>query len=118
MLILYTFFFFKFLDPFICLNNTMVDCKNCSTDLVAKVAAVTLPEVSEVAKVGGSNKVQVLSDNIEVAGRKAASGVEGISSRKEFLQFSGAKLCCAMAVVECLGICYKRYDILKLDLLY
>lgn len=91
----------------------MVDCKDCSTDLVAKVAAVTLPEVSEVAKVGG-NKVQVLSNNIEVAGRKAASGVE---SHKEFLQFSGAKLCCAMAVVERLGICYKRYDTLKLDLL-
>lgn len=106
------FLFFKFLDPFIRLNNTVVSCKDCNMDLVAKVAAVTLPEVSRVAKVG-DNKVQILSDNIEVAERKAVSGVE---SRKEFLQFSEAKLCCAMAVVECLGICYNCYDTLKLEL--
>lgn len=36
------------------------------------------------------NKVQVLSDNIEVAKRKAS----GVESCKKFLQFSRVELCC------------------------
>jgi len=109
VLILYVFFFYKFLDSFIRLSNTVGECQDYSTDSVAKVAAVMLLEVLGVVKARG-NKVQVLLDNIEVAGCKAASEVE---FRKESLQFSGVELCCAVAVMERLGICYKRYDILK-----
>lgn len=90
--------------------STVGNCKGGKDRSMAKVTAVTLPEASGMAKAGG-NKVQVLSDNIEVVERKAASGEFG----KEFLQSSGVKLCCTTAVMERLGICYKRYDTLKLE---
>lgn len=99
VLIMYVSFY-----PFIRLTST--DCKG---NKYCRVTAVTLPEVLRVVKVGG-NKVQVLSDNIEVAERRAASG----ESRKEFLQFSEVELCCTTAM-ERLGICYKYYDTLKLE---
>lgn len=57
----FIFSFFKILDPFIRLNNTIVDCKkgkDCSTELT-KIAAGTLPEVSGMVKVA-SNKVQLV----------------------------------------------------------
>ncbi|KYN18021.1 hypothetical protein ALC57_09666 [Trachymyrmex cornetzi] len=66
-------------------------------------------KVSEVTT--GSNKAQVLSDNIEVVECKVASWVDFC---KEFLQLSGAKLCCATAAMECLGIYYKCYHTLNI----
>lgn len=59
----FIFSFFNILDPFIRLNNTIVDCKegkDCSTDLVTKIAVGTLPEVLGVVK-AASNKVQVFT---------------------------------------------------------
>lgn len=63
----------------------------------------TLLVVSEVAKAGG-NTVQVLSDNIEVAGHTAVSEAE---VRKEILRSSGVELRCTKLVAERSGICYE-----------
>lgn len=105
-------FFYRFIRWDSIASTRVTDCKgskHCSMDLTTMVV-VMLPEV-QVAK-AEDNKVQVLSDNIEVAGHKVAFEVE---SCKELLQFSGAKLFCAVVMMERLGICYKCYDILKLE---